>query len=110
MKPFNPDPFTSGAPIAWSHFKVDGQRIERTGVVWDRAPSTDGATIVCWVIPDEPSPEDLGPAIAVGKSSRRYQTYGHSVPVSKGDLFSSDDPATPLGCLTAVAARKAVKA
>jgi hypothetical protein len=91
-------PFTPGAPITWRHVDGDGGEIVRTGIVWDRAPSVDGAVIVCWVTPDEPLPNDLYSVIAVGKAYRR-QTVGQYGSIAKGDLFSTNRSGHPIAQL-----------
>lgn len=92
--PFTPAPLTAGARITWSHFDKDGAVVERTGVVWDRAPAAYGAVVVCWVIPDRPAPGDLYGVLAVGKATRTFNVLGAattaSAYVGKGELFSCD--------------------
>jgi hypothetical protein len=100
---------TAGARITWTHFTVTGSRIERSGTVWDRGPAVDGALVVCWVIPDDPLPGDLYAAVPVGKATRRQPANGTCATngpwARKYELFSSDSPASALGCLAVTAAR-----
>lgn len=104
------EPWGPGARITWSHCYPDGRIVRRAGTVWDRGPSTDGAVIVAWVIPDERLPGDIYLAIPVGKATRNLPSggeWGRGAYVSKGDAFSSSYTGSPLGVLAAGAARHA---
>lgn len=100
-----------GARITWAHFYPDGApAVERSGVIWDRGPSVGGATVVAWVIPDEPLSTDPYCAIAVGKATRHLPVHGTyfngcAQHVGKGTLYSSNYTGSPLGHLGAVAAQ-----
>jgi hypothetical protein len=108
-----PKPFEPGARITWVHYYPDSPPIQRAGTVWDRAPSTEGAVVVAWVIPDVPLLSDLYPAIAVGKSTRRSNpVHGYWLDgttggqyAGRGELYSSNYSASPLGQLAVIAAR-----
>lgn len=92
---------------------ADGSAIRRTGTVWDRAPSVDGAVVVAWVVPDIPHASDIYAVIAVGKATRRLTpAHGEYLDSAlsggqwahKGTLYSSAHAASPLGNLAVVAA------
>lgn len=105
-----------GDRIEWRHFYPDGRVIDRTGTVWDRAPSVNGAVVVAWVVPDVHQPSDLYWALAVGKATSRHQPVhgsylddaagGHQY-VTKGQAYASNYAGSPTGQLAVIAARRA---
>lgn len=118
---FHPKPQTPGAEIRWQHFDRDGKITKRTGQIWSPAPIVDGLINAWWVIPDDPRPGDLYDAVCVGRArcartyvngewrwharmnARRRTREQDWLTVPRGTLFSSDDPVSPTGSVTAEA-------
>lgn len=119
-----------GDPIRWRHFHLDGTITIRQGTVVDRAPRVlEGEAGVTkygvpfaaqhmnwWVKPDQSMPDDIYHTLAVGWARR--DTYAHGrcwtdtrgpTTAYKDQLFSSDDPRSPLGMLAHRAALDAAK-
>lgn len=101
-----------GDRIEWRHFYPDGRIAPRSGFVWERAPSVDGAVVVVWVTPDVHEPGDLYFLIAVGESTRRYlpvhgsylDDAGTGQYATKREAFASNYAGSPTGQLAVVAA------
>lgn len=90
----------------WLHYLTDGSTQIRTGEVWDRGPSVDGAIVTAWAIPDAPLATDAYCVIAVGKANRRQRANGSysGAEITKGITYSSDYEFNALGSLTRSAA------
>lgn len=104
-----------GARVTWRQFTNTSEPEQRTGTVWDRAPTVDGVRAAAWIVPDSLKPYDLYGLIAVGIASRDHSANGFRSDrpddyASKGELFSSSVGSSPLGNLGAFAAQQAWRA
>lgn len=104
-----------GARVVWRQFTNTDEPVQRTGTVWDRAPTVDGVRAAAWVVPDLLKADDLYGLIAVGIASRYHSANGPRSDrpddyASKGELFSSSLGSSALGNLGAFAAQQAWKA